>query len=337
MQKITLVFTHTDLDGIGVKILGIKAAEETNTVAEIYTCNYGDINSKVNNRLDEGIENVERIIIGDISVDAETAQRLDNYYGEGYFELMLVDHHATAEFLNSYSWAEVHEKVEDIERCGTWQLAKKLGLYSDFQTFVDAVDEWDTWKWVESGNLAGKKLNTLLSVVGHDKFSDYILGLYESGVLLDTENMFTEWASSVIETKETIIKKNAKSAEDSMWTSKLRIRYEDNKYDYLTGIVFVNSDISDIAQIILENHPELDILMLVGLPRNISFRTRKNLEVPLGYIAKDVTGQGGGHPQSAGAVIGSGLFKNIFNNIVSYARTSQWSTICLNKDKEGLQ
>ncbi len=67
--------------------------------------------------------------------------------------------------------------------------------------------------------------------------------------------------------------------------------------------VLEETPIGDIADKILTNHPELDILMIMSFPRSISLRTQKQLDIPLGDLAKLLTGSGGGHPRSAGATI----------------------------------
>ena len=74
------------------------------------------------------------------------------------------------------------------------------------------------------------------------------------------------------------------------------------------------SDISDVAEYILTNHPEIDFLMLCGMPRSISFRTQKQLPISLAYVAKYMTGSGGGHPQASGAVLTAGQFKDMFTS-----------------------
>lgn len=311
-MKKALVFHHSDLDGMGVKIVGTMAANRLGyTEVETFKCNYSDVNDIVMKRLQEDLSDVGLVIIADISVNIDVAEFIDNeIYGNCGINVVLRDHHATAEALNQYNWAEVHEKVDGVPRCGTWQLAKAFPeQITDMDVFVETIDDWDTWKWVENGNEYAKELNSLLQVVGEDKFTECMTtGAIPRCCQVKPEYLFDDWAKSMIEAHQMFIEKTAKSCASNMWTTTMKV---DNQ-EYLTGIVFCNQDISDVANNILEHHPELDILMLVGFPRNISFRTRKKLAIPLGKIAELMTGSGGGHPQSAGSVISKEQFTAAF-------------------------
>ena len=311
MSKI-LIFHHSDLDGIGVKIVGIRVAQMEGKEYETYKCNYNDVNNIIRDRLNKGLDGVDTILIGDISVDQYTAQLLEDTRKTYDIDLMLRDHHATAEWLDkAYEWAFVAEKLDEVPYCGTYLLAREFpAVMNELKVFVDTVDDWDTWKWTKNNNEDAKKLNGLLQVVGEERFTDYILhNVYEENkkigcIISDSSDLFDTWASSMVEAHDLFVQKTAKNCAKNMFTTTVTAR----NHVYLTGVVFCNSDISDVANDILDNHPELDILMLVGFPRNISFRTHKELDVPLGDIAKMMTGSGGGHPQAAGSVISKKQF-----------------------------
>ena len=307
-----LVFHHSDLDGMGVKVVGTMAANRLGyTEVETFKCNYNDVNEIVMERLQKDLSDVGLIIIADISVNEQVAEFIDKeIYGNCKMTVVLRDHHATAEHLNQYDWAEVHEKIDGIPRCGTWQLAKAFPeQITDMDVFIEAVDDWDTWKWIEKGNEYAKALNSLFQVIGEEKFTEY---LTESSIpkccQVKPEYLLNDWAKSMIEAHQLSIEKTAKICEKDMWTTKMKVKGQ----EYLTGVVFCNHDISDISNQILKNHPELDALMAVSFPRSISFRTQKQLDVPLGDIAKLMTGSGGGHPQAAGCVISKEQFSAAF-------------------------
>ena len=309
--KKILIFHHSDLDGIGVRIISTIFAKERGFSYETYKCDYGNVNEKVTDILDNtDISEIEMIIIGDISVDERVAQRLQGLY-ETNINIVLRDHHATAEWLNKYEWALVTETVNSIPRCGTWLLHKKLGSDTKLDKFVDTVDDWDTWKWVENDNYAAKKLNSLLQIIGADDFTDNIINC---GDILTDSDMFPEWAQHYIAAHTLLVEKQARNCERSMYTTDLSVRGT-NKF-YKTGFVFCNSDISDVANIILENNPEIDILVLFGFPSHISLRTRKSLDIELGSLAEILTGEGGGHPKSAGSRITSDQFKLILTRAI---------------------
>ena len=342
-----LIFHHSDLDGIGVKIVGIIIAKRLGyDNIETFKCNYNDVNEIVSERLHKDLSDVGLIIIADISVNPEVAEFINTeIYGNCNINVVLRDHHATAYHLNQYKWAEVHEKVDGIERCGTWQLAKSFPeQITDMDAFLTLVDDWDTWKWVENGNEYAKKLNSLLQVVGEKKFTNYMtvgythLGEFPKCFQTASELIFDNWANSMIEAHQLFIEKTAKNCEKNMYLTRILVsKSEDNKkhnYCYNTGIVFCNNDISDVANIVLSNHPEIDILMLIGFPNSVSFRTQKQLEVPLGDIAKAFTGSGGGHPKSAGAVISDSQVKSEFTHFLHHTSRGRIRFCPLEPSKE---
>lgn len=309
MSKI-LIFHHSDLDGMGVKIVAIRAAQLQEMEYETFKCNYTDVNEIVRERLSKGLAGVTDIVLGDISVDADTAVILDEACSCHNVNLILRDHHATAEHLNMYDWALVREHKDGTPYCGTWLLAEVFPEVADeFQAFIQTVDDWDTWKWTKNGNNTAKNLNALFQVIGEERFTEYILRLYE-GTITDPAQLFNSWAASIVEAHDLFVEKTARNCENSMWTMDVKVPLKQNTYK--TGVIFANNDLSDIANIILAKHPELDILMIISYPKTISYRTRKSLDIPLGDLAQMVTGKGGGHPQSAGSTISAKVFSKTF-------------------------
>ena len=105
------LFTHTDLDGIGCAVLA-KFAFGNNV--DIEYCNYDDVDSKVEEHFDSGIE--YECHITDISIDEELAYKIN----DGDKEFQLLDHHATALGLNKFYWCTVKVENEDgIKTSGT--------------------------------------------------------------------------------------------------------------------------------------------------------------------------------------------------------------------------
>lgn len=299
-RKKVLVFHHSDLDGMGVKFIGVKVAISKDMPYETYNCNYHTVNDLVFRNVSRQLKYIDTIIIGDISVDEDTAEILDEWQEKYGFKLILRDHHAIAEYLNKYDWAHVAEFDESgVPYCGTYLLANDFPeIQDDWKVFIEAVDDWDTWKWVNNQNHYAKDLESLFQTLGEEEFTKYMFSVLDNHPK-HLEDLFTDWAETIIQATDMMIEKTAKSCEKHMMTTVLDVK----GYSYFCGIVFCNSQISEVSEILLSKHDELDLLMLVGFPRNISFRSKKNLEVPLGDIAKYTTGAGGGHPQSAGAVV----------------------------------
>lgn len=314
MKKIH-IFTHNDLDGMGVQIIGRLYAQSVGMPCEVHKCNYQTINQEVMKCLSGYRDGeIEEIIIGDISVLEDTAKMLDLVSKLG-IPVSLRDHHATAEWLNKYDWAYVAEKEMGIPYCGTWLLAMDYSeIYQKMAVFVNTVDDWDTWKWKTNGNVHARRLATLYKTMSDEEFIEYIMNLDMDNVK-NPEDLFTVYANKIVDATEKTINSAAKGCEENMWVSTMKFKTHNKKKVALkVGIVFAYNNVSEIADYIIDRHPELDLVMIGALPRAFSFRTQKDLPIPLGEIAKQVTGSGGGHPHSAGAAISTEKFQDGFFN-----------------------
>ena len=317
-MKHVLIFSHTDLDGIGGIIVSKRWAEMKNLPYEYYKCNYSEINDTVTRIVDvyEPSE-IHSILISDISVNEEVAEMLDGLYKAGV-HVILCDHHETALWLNKYDWAFVAEKDKNgVLRCGTYWMAKQFPkVEKELHAFIKAVDAWDTWKWKESKNVWAKNLNSLLSVRGARDFIAYIDSLDLSNVQ-GAKGLFTDYAKAMVETYDKMINSQAWKCENAMWTADFSVPVDEGIATLKGGIVFCNQSISAVADYILDRHPELDFIMLVALPSGLSFRSQKDLPVPLGELANLMTGNGGGHPYAAGSLITPEQFQMIFTCMVN--------------------
>lgn len=310
------IFHHVDLDGMGVKILSEFYATTNQISFQSHSCGYRRINDAVQNCLNTVFP--EEIIIGDISVNEDVARKLDKAVQAG-IKVRLRDHHETAKDLNSYDWALVESKDRNnIPRCGTYWLFQdpEFNEYRPyFQVLVDAIDDWDTWKWKENNNTDAKDLNALLSILGDSEFCEYITNIIYTSIASQTpitqsSQLFTERTKIMLDTHNRLIENSVRACERSLYTTNLWV-YANKAIKLKTGIVFLNSDISEISDILLERHTELDVLMVVTLPGSISWRSRKPLEVSLSKIAKKATGMGGGHSQSASSNIAIAKFQDL--------------------------
>lgn len=322
-----LIFHHTDLDGIGVKIIGMAYAFLNDKDYETFACNYHDVNEIVRNRIQDDLTEVDTIIIADISVNRETAKLLNMLRNSTGIDIILRDHHATAEWLGKeYEWAYVSEKTDGVERCGTYLLAREFPqVMEKFKAFVTCVDYWDTWKWVENSNPDASKLNSLLAMVGEEDFTDYIMSIHLDNNISRTRELFDDWAENVAAAHQFIINKTAKHCSKNMFTTTMTVDYEGTKHKYKAGIVFFNQDVSAVSEIILNENKDIDVLVIASLPRSISFRTKKDLEVPLGAIAKMFTGAGGGHPAAAGSAISKSQFDASMGSFLDTLLTNSYN------------
>lgn len=350
MRTRIINITHKDLDGVGCSIV---LAVMTQKKVEPHYCGYHDIEDELDTVLSNLDDSVDSIYITDISMreNSKSYQRISSInrkYGHNFIQM--IDHHATSNFVNKkFIWAQSYETdlVTGEKECATYQLFKFLAdrgySYNDaLKNFVELVNLWDTWRWVtdypvDSPCVAASELNMVQSIYGKRKFmSEYIHKIEKDLPMFDTiERAVIECKTHEIErdiqdknleliTTEFTYRSKKEYAtfvknylENNHITDKAYLLNKNYRKTFKVGVVFTNRNVSDIGNGLAELHPELDFIMLVALPKTVSFRSVKDLDVPLGIIANNITGKGGGHPQSAGGVLSRRLSASIIHKVLS--------------------
>lgn len=271
----------------------------------------------------------------------------------GYCLIQLFDHHATSGYLNKYDWAWSHETDEDSgkKKCGTqWvyefllneAMLNSYHIHDEVQRslrkFVTLVNLWDTWRWVEdfpeNPCTPAQELNMIYSLEGKKIFMERYIEKISNG-----EEMIDEEEELLLQCKRQEIEKDISNKDDEMITTSLRYETESNQIEFIRnylesnhitdksylldkyikvfqiGVVYLDRNISDVGNALAAKHPELDFIVIISLPKTVSFRTVKDLDVPLGIIANYFTGKGGGHPKSAGGVLPYELKFSILDKI----------------------
>lgn len=300
------LFTHTDLDGVGCVVLARFAFDKF----DYEMCNYDDINEKVNKWLDTEIDKTELCCITDISVNEETAERL-NKRGN----VILLDHHATALWLNDkYDWATVKIENDDgIKTCGTELFYNFIIDYMDeIETFINwdydfvqLVRNYDTWQWTEIGDkgLNSKKLNDLYYIYGADQFISWC---WEQSVEHSNHVEFDNISNKLLEYKQ-------KEIDDYIAEKEKQLQYI-NIDGYNAGLVFAEKYTSQLGNTICNLHPEIDFVAIIDMSDNtIGYRTNRD-DIHLGMdIAKKRNG--GGHAKAAGSKFDENLINEFIKNL----------------------
>ena len=311
------IFYHTDLDGIGVKILGVIFAKLNKIPYTTHCCGYSKINREVTQCLQE---NPEGIFIGDLSVSEETAELLEQAYQKG-LKVSLFDHHDPALWLNKYEWATVKTNYYGKPCCGASLMAEDrrfARIKRHLAYFIEQVTEWDTWNWKYHDNQIAYQLNALFAILGDEDFTSYILnqvfpdGSHHFGYITDENSLLSKDAKIMSDTHQRLAEQLANSCEKYMYTMNLWVPTDDKEIKLKTGVVFLNSSLSIVGDKILDKHPELDVLMMIVFPGNISWRSHKDLPISLSKVAKSATGRGGGHANASGSLIPFSVFQDIF-------------------------
>lgn len=263
-----ILITHDDLDGAGCAVLGMVAYDQI----QVYICNY----ETVNNVVLDVLSGPDEILITDISVNPEVAEKIDR---RG--KVTLLDHHKTAAWLNRYPWAKV-----DSSCCGTMHLYNHLSKnnirINKYREFVEMVNDYDLWLHKDPRS---RQLNRLHSIIGHQRF----IKRFSS----DSRVKFKPEEKLLLELEEEKIREycfctNGYENEDQ----------DGNKY----LIVFAELYTSELGEYLLEKHPQYAYVMIINAHQNpikVSLRSRGDVDVA--EIARRYGG--GGHKAAAGFTI----------------------------------
>lgn len=303
MSKIKL-FTHTDLDGIGCAVLAYLAFGAENVDVEY--CDYKDVDEKVR-RFGESEEykSYDKVYITDISVSENLAASMNTALVSD--KLMLLDHHATAEHLNKYIWANVRVTSPSTgdKTSGTKLFYQHLLLegrfdkYSDrvlynIRDFAQAVCDYDTWRWKEvlseEEGIVCKQLNDLFHIYGREEFIDWAedaISAYDS---------FPEFGL----VEKTLLEQKQKDIDIYVETKSKQVMTVVDNFGYTCGVVFAERYFSEFGNRLSEMRPGLDYIAMIDISKGtVSYRTIHDGIDLGGEIAHSFGG--GGHRKAAGS------------------------------------
>lgn len=295
------LFTHTDLDGIGCAVLA-KFAFGNNV--DIEYCNYDDIDSKVEEHFDSGVE--YDCHITDISINEELAYKIND--GDKNFQLL--DHHATALGLNKFWWCTVKvENEDDIKTSGTELYYKYLinnGFLNEcdvLDRFVEVVRNYDTWRWSTLGDdgIICKQVNDLFYLYGRDKFINWCL----AELHFDTFPRLEYADKLVLEIEQNNIDNYVKKKNEQMLIMPL--------CGMTCGVVFAEKYFSELGNRLCQMRPEIDFVAMIDMSGTVSYRTIKD-NIDLGKDVAKLFG-GGGHAKAAGSRFANGVQFDVINSI----------------------
>ncbi|MBQ3420485.1 MAG: hypothetical protein IJH34_02205 [Romboutsia sp.] len=278
------LITHNDLDGIGCYIVLRTLLDDD---IDVEYCNYQEVNDVALDTLSNE-EKYEKIYITDISVTEDVADRLDTISNK----LVLLDHHVTALFLNKYKWANVKEYEDEEKTCGTKLLYNYIfDNYSNIKTndtlneFVWKTKLYDTWLWADKyDDVSAKYLNDLMYIIGKETFIEEMA--YK---IISNSALFNDFDLKLLEIKQREI--------DDYVEKKNKYLIKTNILGYNAGIVFAESNISELGNKLCNMNPELDLVIMIN-QKGISYRTAKD-NVNVSEIAKQFGV--GGHPKASGS------------------------------------
>lgn len=323
MSKRYFLATHNDLDGVGCAVLAYLAFGEENVDVEY--CDYKDVDEKVEKALESELffRIYDKIFITDISVGEKVANMIDKEASE--LDITLLDHHATAEWLNKYIWATVRVvgPSTGIKTSGTKLFYQHLLLEGRFDhlfdyhmdnliRFVEIVRDYDTWRWKEEKNLGYdgvicKQVNDIFHIYGRNEFINWSICKIKDRLARPYPN-FDHMDKLILENKQKDIDVYVSQKNKQLMTVK-------DNFGYTCGVVFAERYVSELGNRLSELHPELDYIAMIDIGfGGVSYRTVKD-DIDLGGEIAHSFG-GGGHKKAAGSSFdGCGTRASIIQNL----------------------
>lgn len=319
--------THNDLDGIGCTVVASYVSKMMNLEFVNYNVKIGAqdklISDIIKNIIDNENENeVAQILISDIGISAEMAEKLDTIQRSTPISVMWIDHHATnLAVANNYKWAIVRSVDESGVPISATKLIvshykrllSELPAYNTIASFANIVSRYDTWEWKNNPSPVYKKseedLNILLQDLGLKKtihvFLDIINESKSDGFELPTQ--YKELVKDRKEERQLYVDNAIKRARTITWYIN-SVKYKVKMF--IPKDKYFNAEITGIYED--DSFKGLDFV--VGLvPQNHSVSLRSNRkDLNLGRIAARVGG--GGHFSAAGAILPVNEFLHLLEN-----------------------
>lgn len=297
-----LLITHTDLDGISPIILMNLTEREF----DFKSIEINDIETTFQELLTTDLSIYEHIYITDLTLPESVYEEIKSMNN-----VLVFDHHETHLYATKYKFATI--KVTEFGRptCGTELFYNYLkDIYPKLDTplikeYVDLVRQIDTWDFT---NLVfAKQVGALPIIYGKKEFVKSI-----------TKRLKKDKEHFELTTFEKRYLKIKKEEENNFIENKNKqmVKYliEGRK----CGVVFAsNCNKSELGNVLSNNHPELDLIIIIDPTKAVSYRTSRD-DVRVNDFAT-IFG-GGGHQKAAGSSFTDEMRDNIVKNYYKNAK-----------------
>jgi len=288
-----MFITHYDADGKGCLVLGKKFIKN---IGKYNICDYGNINETVTEYLDtiEQYNNDDLVlVITDISVSEEIAERIENMK-DSFVLLLLIDHHPSNDYyLEQYKWCILLKDDKSATKA-FYECLITTGLVTEdsYDEFVIAIDEWDTWKWEVTNNKNSKLINDLAYNL---KTHDFL-------------NRFLVNPSLDLSKKEKLILGMRKDDIQAM------IKRIKPIFNGETCYIFADRYVAEISIFIFDNYKNVKILIVINpISNTISYRSCSEK-----YDVSSIANRngGGGHPKASGSALEDNISTKLIEAIL---------------------
>lgn len=319
MKETIRQLSHGDLDGISCVILSQIVYGEG---LDYSICKYySELDEMIENEVNSGTLD-RKLVITDLSISktSKSPSVLMELVSKPSFKgLEIVDHHLnTLETSEMFINESATNMVVDTKYCATklyyMRLVKDTTFDYDItyslstpfiRDFVECVNDWDTWKWIEKGNIPAKKLSLACSMLSNEQFIQSVIEYNSEHPLSNVYeflNNLTCPFNDLLYSQENDILLDFKNKAKQI----KHIEYE----GYKLGVVICEKFVSEIGDLLAIENPNDDIIVLVS-SGTVSFRSKGNKPNNNCKEFASVFGGGGGHFNSAGCTINSRIEKEI--------------------------
>lgn len=301
-----LLISHVDLDGISPNVL----LTLTGRKFDYKNIDIKDIDTTFDELFTKDIKKYENIYICDLTL-TEHAYELIN--ASGLTNIKVFDHHKSHLFANEYSYVTVKVDIDGIKTCGTELFYLYLkDIYKELnknciKEFVDLVRQLDTYCFKDEES--AQNLSSLHDLLGHKEFVKTIVKRLKK----DKEHFeFSSFEKRLFKIERNKINRYMQNKELEMK------RYTINGKK--CGVVFAESNKSELGNYLSNKYPELDLIILFNTAQSVSYRTTKD-DVDLNEFAA-VYG-GGGHVKASGSKISDDIRNEIIKLYFKGAKEEQ--------------
>ena len=291
--KLLLISHIADEDGITPIILAKQIYKEVDTIL----INPGEVDETLRDNIDK----YELIHITDLSISENLAKEIEE--NEKYKnKVKLFDHHATALYLNNYSFAKVVVEENNYKQCGTTlyynyllTLSKnKLLRKQVTKEFINIVRLVDTYDFKIEKDKEALNLDYLFAILGRENYVEYFTEYLKNNDKFE----YNEQEKLLIKLEKDRVDNYIKQKEKEIIFAKV-----DN---YKVAIVYAESNRSALGHHLTEKY-DIDFAIIINISKSISYRG--NDKVDLSLFAKEYNG--GGHKNASGSPLPKDIQKEI--------------------------
>ena len=291
--KLLLISHIADEDGITPVILAKQIYKEVDTIL----INPGEVDEA----LKENLDKYDLIHITDLSISEELAKQIeenDKYKNK----IKLFDHHATALYLNNYSFAKVVVEENNYKQCGTSLYYNYLLTISDSillrkqvtKEFINVVRLVDTYDFKKEEDKEALNLDYLFAILGRENYIEYFTNYLKNNDKFE----YNEQEKLLIKLEKDRVDNYIKQKEKEIIFASI------DNHD--VAIVYAESNRSALGHYLIEKY-DIDFAIIINISKGISYRG--NDKVDLSLFAKEYNG--GGHKNASGSPLPKDIQKEI--------------------------